>query len=136
MKKHKDAIRNIRSTLKILTEQKRETKKQIQALKFDADGRRRPETGPQRDQLWHDYVGSVRPRARAAHLAIGLLKGRPYKTMEPKCAENNLPLLYEIHQLIVGACEANAELKAEWTFERTRKLILEGTDPLSSQEAA
>lgn len=135
MKKHKDAIKNIRKALKDLTEEKRQTKAQILGLKYDAAGERRPDTGPERDRIWQSYVCGTRPQARAAHLALGLLRGRPYKAMEARCHEDSPPPLYGILHVIHEACGEDKDLKAEWTLERIRSLIEKGIDPVA-QEAA
>lgn len=135
MKKHKDAIKNIKQALKDLHEQKRQTKAQILSLKYDAAGNRRPETGPERDGIWQSYVWGTRPQARAAHLALGFLRGRPYKAMETKCVADNPPPVYGIMKAIHAACGEDETLKAEWPLERIRKLIEEGVDPVA-QEAA
>lgn len=133
MKKHKHAINNIRQNLTTLTDEKRKVKAAIQALKFDADGKRRPETGPDRSQLWHDYTWRTRPQARAAHLALGFLRGTPYKAMESACAPDNMPPLYAVLQHIHTACGEDKELAAEWTLARIQKLIEE---PAPAREAA
>lgn len=131
MKKHKTAIENIRKTLAELTQQKREVKSAIQALRTDAAGKRRPETGPERDSLWRGYVYSTRPLARAAHLALGMLRGTPYMAMEPKTESS--PPLYGILEAIHEACGEDEALKAEWTLDRIRKIVEASK---SSQEAA
>lgn len=135
MKKYKDAIKNIRKALEALTEEKRQTKAQIQGLKFNEAGERRPETGPERDRIWQSYVWGTRPQARAAHLALGLLRGRPYKAMEARCHEDSPPPLYGILKAIHEACGENADLKAEWSLDRIRTLVEKGIDPVA-QEAA
>lgn len=123
MKKHKHAIQNIRQALKLLTEQKRETTSQIQALKFDAEGKRRPETGPERSELRRIYNSSTRPDARIAHLALGLLRGRPYKALEAKTLEGNAPSAYYINRVISQACEGDKELQAEWSEGRVQSWL-------------
>lgn len=130
---YKHAIINIRQTLATLTDEKRKVKAAIEALKFDASGKRRPETGPERDQLWHDYTWRTRPQARAAHLALGFLRGTPYKAMEPKCAMDGAPPLYGVLQTIHTACGDDKELIAEWTLGRIQKLV---SEPAAAQEAA
>ncbi len=135
MKKHKHAIKNIRKALKDLTEEKRQAKAQILGLKYDAAGNRRPETGPERDGIWQSYVWGTRPHARAAHLALGFLRGRPYKAMETRCHEGSPLPMYGILKAIHAACGEDETLKGEWTLDRIRKLIDEGTDPMA-QEAA
>ena len=64
VKKHKDAIKNIRETLKTLAAKKPALRAEIQALKFGPNGERRPETGPERHQLKHAYKQDVRPEIR------------------------------------------------------------------------
>lgn len=115
MKKHKNAIQNVRQALKLLTEQKRDMQAQVRGLKFDADGKHRPETGPERSELRRFYNSNTRPDARVCHLALGLLRGRPYKGMEAKTAEGNGPSSYGIYRVILQACEGDNELKAEWS---------------------
>lgn len=133
MKKHKHAIKNLRHTLADLNADKRQVKAEIQALKLDEAGQRRPETGPERDRLWQSYTWLKRPLARAAHLAIGFLRGTPYRAMEPKCAQDNLPPLYGILTAILMACGDDEDLKAEWTMARLQKLTEEASQ---TQEAA
>ncbi len=134
MKKHTHAIRNLRQSLAELTNQKRQVKGQIQALKLDAAGKRRPETGPERSRLWMDYVWATRPHARAIHLALGMLQGTPYSAMEPRCAKDNPPPTYGIFKAIQAACGEDEALKAEWTLERIQAHI-DGKQP-TVQEAA
>lgn len=138
MKKHKDAIKNLRLKLKGLVEAKPKLRAEIHALKFDAEGKRRPETGPERHGLKQSYNERVRPEIRTVLLAYGILRGIPYKRMESKACPDKYGFqqlaswtLYEIHQ----ACGDNAELKAEWTEDRVRSIIHEGLDPVA-QEAA
>ncbi len=133
MKKHKDAIKNIRKALSDLNEEKRQTKAQILSLKYDAAGERRPDTGPERDRIWQSYVWGTRPQARAAHLALGFLRGRSYKAMEASCHEDSPPPLYGILKAIHAACGEDADLKAEWTLERIQKLVKEAP---AAREAA
>jgi len=133
VKKHKHAIKNLRQTLAELTEMKRQVKAQILGLRFDASGKRRPETGPERDQLWQGYVWSTRPLARAVHLALGFLRGTPYLAMEPKCAEDGPPPLYGVLKAIQNACGDDEALKTEWTLERLQKLVEEAP---TAKEAA
>ena len=135
MKKHKHAINNIRQTIKALTEHKRQVKAEIQALKFDAEGKRRPETGPERDRLWLDYTWSRRPLARAAHLALGMLRGTPYKEMESRCAENSPPPLYGMLKAVHEALGDDEALKAEWTLGRIQNFV-EGKEPTAQEVAA
>lgn len=137
MKKHKDAIKKIRQEIKGLAAEKAKTRAEINALKFDAEGKRRPETGPTRHTLKVTYDWHVRPYARANLLAYGLLRGIPYKKMEPTCDENELHyVIPKILHAIQASLGDNKELQLEWTLERVKKLILEGVDPLASPEAA
>lgn len=133
MENHKQAIQNIRQKLVDLTDEKRQVKARINALRFDAAGKRRPETGPERSQLWAEYIWHTRPKARAAHLALGFLRGTPYKAMEPRCAPDGAPPLYGVLQTIHAACGDDKELIAEWTLGRIQKLV---SEPAAAQEAA
>ena len=134
MKKHKDAIKNIRITLKALAAKKPALRAEIQALKFGPNGERRPETGPERCAMKTAYNRNVRPDIRTHLIAYGLLRGIPYAKMEPKA--HDLPyfvhVLYDIHEAIGD----NAELKAEWTEDRVAKILNDGVDPLAAPEAA
>jgi hypothetical protein len=100
----KNAKQTIKQLIKDRASEGRDLRLGIQALKWkeekppvqrDVSGRkvtgkkalkafRRPETGPQRASLWVDkrWVGS---NARVYFLLLGLLRGRPYKTIEAKC---------------------------------------------------
>lgn len=123
VKKHKHAIENLRRSLAELTDKKRQVKAQIHTLRTDASGKRRPETGSERDQLWQSYVWSTRPLARATHLALGMLRGTPYSAMEPRNTEGHGPPLYGVLKAIHTACGEDETLKAEWTLERIQKLV-------------
>ena len=93
---------------------------------------RRPETGNQRYALWNDKrdVGS---NARYCLLAMGFLKDRPYRTLEPEGSKLP-PYAYAIVPgLIQEALEDQADLKAELTEQRIADW-LKGT--ISKQEAA
>jgi hypothetical protein len=134
MRRHSDAIKKIRQTLKTLVGEKVNLRKEIHALKFDGEGKRRPETGPKRHSLKESYNWHTRPEARATLVAYGLLRGVPYAKMEPK-TESGVQLsrvLKALHEAIGD----NEALKADWTMDRVCKLILDGVDPLASSEAA
>jgi hypothetical protein len=101
-------MKNAKNTLKQLIKEQadngRRIRLEIQALKWkegcppvqrDASGRkvtgkkalaafRRPETGPQRFGLWDDKR-SEGHYARIYLLLLGMLRGRPYKSIEAKC---------------------------------------------------
>jgi len=101
-------MRNAKQTIKQLIKDRIEESKklrlEIQTLKWkegrppvqkDVSGRKvtgkkawiafkRPETGTQRAALWVDKRG-VGSNARVYFLLLGLLRGRPYKTIEAKC---------------------------------------------------
>jgi hypothetical protein len=134
VKKHKDAIKNIRTTLKALLLEKPRLRAEIRALKFGPNNERRPETGPTRHSMKQAYNWNVRPEVRATLLAYGLLRGMPYSKMEPK-AESGIHLS-RVLRAIHTAIGDNEELKAEWTSDRIAKLIFEGVDPLAASEAA
>jgi hypothetical protein len=106
---HKDAIKRIVSELNTLAGKKREVKKAILGMKYSPEGAARPETGPERAQLWGSYVYPHRHRARMAHLALGYLRGRPYSSIEGK---TELPKGYvgdyfwrEIAELVLGVSD-------------------------------
>lgn len=131
MEKHKDAIKQLRTSIKDLADNGRKTKAEIRALKYDPDGKRRPETGPERHQKKVDYDYYVRPKARAALLAYGLLRGMPYPVMESKCKEP--PSVFGVHKAIQEALGDAEETKAEWTLDRVQKLL---SDASEAKEAA
>jgi hypothetical protein len=138
MFKHKAAIKNLRLRIKTLAQEKPKLRAEIRALKFDAEGNRRPETGGQRWSLKASYNEGARLNARAALIAYGILRGVPYKVMESSASPDKygyrwLPsgVLSEIHQAIGD----DAELKAEWTHDRVVSIIIDGIDPVA-QEAA
>jgi len=138
VKKHKDAIKNLRLRLKTLAQAKATLRTDIRALTFDLEGKRRPETGGERHQMKRLYNEGTRPDARAALLAYGLLRGIPYVRMEATACPDKYgyhwllsSVLYEIH-LAMGD---DAVLKAEWTDERVESIIKDGLDPIA-QEAA
>ena len=83
---------------------------------------KRPETGPERYALWNDkrWEGY---EARHCLLAIGLLKGRSYLSMEPKCFDDHQPSCSYILSLIHEALGEDEALKAEWTQEKLIDLI-------------
>lgn len=124
MKKHKHAIENLRQTLVGLTEKKRQLKAQIQALRSTG-----PETGPERSELWQNYVKWTRPSARVTHLALGLLRGTPYAAMEGGHDPANSAPFYVVWKAIQEACGEDTELAAEWTLDRVRGLILDAPSP-------
>jgi hypothetical protein len=84
---------------------------------------RRPETGPERYSLWADKRATGH-EARHCILAMGLLKERPYLSMEPACHEDHKPSCGYILDLIHEALGDDKALKAEWTQERIVDLIL------------
>lgn len=115
MKKHSHAIHNLRRVLHELTELKRETVSEIQGLKG------KPGTGKERSHLRNDYNDLVRPKARAVHLALGLLKGTPYVSMEARCHEE--PPVYGVYKALREAFGKDEELRSEWTLERVQGLL-------------
>ena len=138
MKKHKDAIKSLKNKLRALAEVMPKLRAEILTLKFDAEGRRRPETGGQRYLMRLDYKERTRPNIRSCMVAYGILRGLPYKRIEPKAdpytystANLRNSVLWEIHEAIGD----NAELKAEWTKERVKAIILDGVDPIALEAA-
>ncbi len=141
MKKHKDAIKNLRLKLKGLAEVKPKLRAEIHALKFDAEGKRRPETGPQRHSMRQSYNEHTRPEIRAVLLACGILRGLPYRRMEPKAftpeylTYSTSVLIGNVHYEIQQAIRDNAELRAEWTEDRVRAIIKDGAAPIALEAA-
>jgi hypothetical protein len=137
VKKHKDAIKNLRLKLKDLAEVKPKLRAEIAALKFDAEGKHRPETGSTRHGMKQSYKDHVRPEIRAVKVAYGILKGKAYKRLEPKVDPYSYStacltgaVLREIH----AAIGEDTELKAAWTKERV-KAIINGADPIALEAA-
>jgi hypothetical protein len=92
---------------------------------------RRPETGDERYALWNDKR-SVGCDARYCLLAMGFLKGRPYRSIEPE-GSSPLPYTYKhLHRLIQEALGDQADLKAELTEQR----IADWLNGTAKQEAA
>ena len=115
MRKHSHAIHNLRQRLHELTALKRETVAEIEGLKKEAG------TGQKRSTLRNDYNDLVRPKARAIHLASGILRGVPYIAMEYRCDEE--PPVYGVYKALREAFGKDEELKAEWTLERVQDLL-------------
>lgn len=132
MKPYKNAIQNLKQTLKTLTDKKRDLRREIHELKFTSGGERRPETGPQRDALWASYQWRGRPQARAAHIAYGLLRGLPYGVIEP--VHTQKPLLPSlILATILAAFPAEEKvLKDEWTMDRVTSLLSREADRVAA----
>lgn len=138
MKKHKDAIKSLRLKLKGLMEAKPELRAKVHALKFDAEGKRRPETGPQRWGLKQNYNDRVRPEIRVALLAYGILRGVPYKKIEPNADMVSYRFSWVAQQVrdeIRAAIGDDEVLKAEWTKDRVKAIIFDGADPVALEAA-
>lgn len=88
MKDLKIAVGKLREEINAHANQSRELADQRRQLKIQG-----PETGPQRDMLWHERK-SLGRSSRALMLASGLLRGRAYRRMEPKVV--NPPSPYDI----------------------------------------
>jgi hypothetical protein len=138
VKKHKDAIKNLRLRLKALSAEKPKLRAELHALKFDAEGKRRPETGSTRHGMRQHYNENTRPEIRSVLIAYGILRGIPYKRMEKTACQDKYAyrslcswVLHEIH-LAVGD---NAELKAEWTLDRVENIIENDADPVALEAA-
>lgn len=151
MKKHSPAIKVLREKCKALVGETQGIRNRIHSLKWKdkpeaqealrtvraarkAGGRqtlgkrflkphRRPETGPERSGLW-DAKRADRKDIRHIQLAIGLLMGRTYLSMEPRCHESNKPSCAYILDIIHEALGEDEALKAEWTQEKIVDLIL------------
>lgn len=134
MKKHKDAIKHIRQEIKDLSAKKPEVRASIRELKYDPQGNRRPETGPQRSQLKQDYDYQTRARLRVLYTAYGLLRGRPYLAMERTCNEE-ISVAW-VHKIILAAIGQDEALQADWPLDRVVSLIQKGVDLPSAMEAA
>lgn len=126
--KHTAAIRYLKQKIKIQGEKRSSFRKIILERKFDEQGNRRPETGPARNALREDYLWTVRRFTRAYLLAYGFLRGKSYKAMEAKASEPSYYLPSMVLKAIHEACEADAELKAEWPIDRVLGLIRDDRD--------
>lgn len=115
MRKYSHAIHNLRQRLHELTGLKRETVSEIQELKG------KPGTGVKRSLIRDDYNVLVRPKARAVHLASGLLREVPYLAMEYKCHEE--PPVYGVYKALREAFGKDEELRSKWTLERVQGLL-------------
>jgi hypothetical protein len=128
VKKYKAAIVQIRNEIKTLAEEKPKMRAAVRAIKFDAQGKRRPETGSERCLLKNSYDSAELIRANL--LAYSLLRGRPYVKQEPKVRDcvpqQTLDLVHHVLQLTFNTDKA---LAAEWPIERVVSLILEGKEP-------
>jgi hypothetical protein len=85
MKAYSEAIGNLRTRIKDLTEKARENRAEIAQLK------EQPDTGVERCSLRSDYCTYTRSEARHVLLAYALLRGRPYLALERKCVEEPSP---------------------------------------------
>jgi hypothetical protein len=123
---NKNAIKGLRVSIKASSDTSRAIARQIQMLKFrtvDAAKRyrelqrakgdhlvfraerkalKRPETGPERYQLWNEKRGQG-DVTRHQSLSVGFLRGVPYLTMERACDPRNQPSSRWIHEAIVEA---------------------------------
>lgn len=135
MKKHADAIKKLKQVIKDQSGHTVEFRGQIRALRFTETGERRPETGPQRSQMKNGYDDNSRRWARANYLALGLLRGRPYSSMERKSAEPLYMVSHKVLSVITTLLEATPELKAEWTVARVNALLEGQPDPVAAEAA-
>lgn len=126
--KHTDAIKRLKETIKTLSERKKDFRRIILERKFDAEGKRRPETGPMRSTLKNDYDWTVRRFIRANLIAYGLLRGKPYKTIERSSADPAYSFSFSVMKAMHDAFGDNKELKDEWPHDRVLSLIAEGKD--------
>lgn len=151
MKKYSSAIKFLREKTKFLAGEGQAIRRKIHSLKWKdtpeaqealrtlrearkAGGRqtvgkrllkpfRRKETCWERIELWDAKRGTGH-EARHCILAMGLLKGRSYASMEPGTHESHKPSCAYILDFIHEALGDNSELKAEWTQEKLVDLIL------------
>lgn len=65
----------------------------------------RPETGPERHNLWVQKR-DLRRVTRKYLLLLAMLRGKEYKTVEAKCRGDNYPPIYRMTQIL------------EWYFEK------------------
>lgn len=135
VKKHKDAIKKLRQIIKDQSGHTVEFRNQIRALRVTETGERRPETGPQRSQMKNGYDDNGRRWARANYLALGLLRGRPYSSMERKSAEPLYMVSHKVWSVITTLLEGSPELKAEWTPARVNDLLEGKPDPVAVEAA-
>lgn len=120
----KNAIKNLKQTIHDLTAKKRETRENIKSLKTTPGGEHRPETGQERDLIWQRYQWPFRAQARAAHLAYGILRGKPYQLMEPETTRKGLyPAMVLSMILAAIPAEEKATSTEEWTLARIETLL-------------
>lgn len=124
MKKHTLAIRALKQTIK--------------ELAAEASILRGTTDGPTRHLIRMGYIATTRRKARASLLAYGLLRGKPYRSMEPVSEPGLLAYtVYNVVDAIHKACGENEVLKAEWTLARVKSLVYNGVDTLvATSEAA
>lgn len=122
----KTAIRKLKHDVKERASQGKAIRQEIHALG------KAPETGQERSLLW-DRKRGVGEGARLSHLAYGLLRGLPYKIMEPKTREGNEPSAALVLDRIHGVLGEEAQVV--WTQERVISLIFKGVDPQAEQAA-
>jgi hypothetical protein len=126
MNSHKAAINYVRETIKTLSAEKPELRAKLFGLKFDATGKRRPETGQERCDLKNHYAVNTQCYLRSCYIAYGLLRGRPYKTLEATCYEE--PSVYLVSTIIQKAFGEDREATYTWKDSRIRSLIVDGVD--------
>lgn len=118
------AIQDLKTEIKRLTFEGREFAQAITKLGKD------PGTGPERHSLWCQKQALGRT-TRTALLAYGLLRGIPYKAMEPKCRAGNEPRALLIREKI----ESLLGPDNGWTQARVVAYIFVGTDPVREEAA-
>ena len=104
----KQAISTIRDTIKSQTVKSAECRKRIQES-----------SGMDRYWNWVEKRG-IGDDTRYLYLALAILRGRSYGSIEPKCREGNEPSASRLHGVIVGALPQDCPEKAEWTKERVK----------------
>jgi len=127
MKKYRSAIKTLRANINSLSKEKVRLRAEIRKLSFDDAGNPRPDTGPDRNTMRIHYRWQVGRHIRASLIAYGLLRGKPYKTIEPKIGEP----IESIHLVMCKIHEAFGEevwLRSEWPMARVVSLIMDGVD--------
>lgn len=104
----KQAITTIRDTIKAQVAESREIRKQIHES-----------SGMDRYWAWCSKR-ETGDRTRYLYLALAILRGRSYGSIEPKCREGNEPSASRLHGTIVEMAGQDDALKAEWTKERVK----------------
>lgn len=107
-----EALAEVRATLALPSDKATGRKDKLKAW-------RRPETGPERSQLWNSKRDNGR-YARHYLLAYGALRGLAYTRMEAKCEPTNKPSASWIRSIAATYLGKGSEGAAVWTEEATQ----------------